>query len=248
MFWFFGVFLLTACQTAGRHHTFADGGETYSRDIVTDPSDAEISIDGTPIGKAPLTLSLTAPRYTGASGSRRSTGALRDPFDDFKEPGSVPPPDEHDPSYIEYRNALQRVHVLTVRKPGYEDREIPFSMETMQEAIPGTITLRRSRAPAGAESGSETQERTLRPGAGGRENEVPAPETADYGYLTIVSEPTNAEVFVGDDMIGVTPLAHVLLEAGTHQLILKHPGYKKWTYWVQILPGSTTTLQATMEE
>jgi hypothetical protein len=215
---------------------------------VTDPSHAEISIDGTPIGKAPMTLSLTAPRYIVAADGPLGTGTIRDPFDDLRKHGSVPSPDVHDPSYIEYRDALQRLHVLAIRKSGYEGREIAFSMESMQEAIPSTITLQKSHTSAETESRSTTQEQTMKSGAGSQGSEGPAPEAIRYGYLTIVSEPTNAEVFVGNDLIGITPLAHVLLEAGTHRLTLKHPEVKEWTYWVEILPGSTTTLHATMEK
>ena len=53
----FGILLMLGCETVGKEYPLAGGGEIYTREIVTEPSDAEISVDGTPIGKTPITLS-----------------------------------------------------------------------------------------------------------------------------------------------------------------------------------------------
>ena len=243
-----GALLISACGTVSKEYFLAGGGETYSREIVTDPSDAEISLDGAPIGKTPITLSLTAPRYVVTATDPAAAGTIRDPFEASRERGSVPSPYYNDPSHVEYRRALQTLHVLEIRRSGYEDTEITFTMESMQQEIPAIIALQSLRAPTEAKSPPKAPEQTVGPIGDIQENGDSAPKAVQYGYLTIASEPANAEVFVGNELIGSTPLAHVLLEAGTYRLTLKHPGVKDWTYQIEILPRSTTTLHATMEK
>jgi len=244
----FGILLMLGCETVGKEYPLAGGGEIYTREIVTEPSDAEISVDGTPIGKTPITLSITAPRYLVKAAGPADAEAMRDPFENLRERGSVPPPYDSDPSYVEYRDALQQPHVLTIRKSGYENITITFAMEDMQEKIPEIISLLKPLPPVDEKSSRDEHEQQMEPDGDSEEERGDASDAIQYGFLTITSEPPRAEVFVGNKLIGTTPLTRIILEPGLYQLVLRHPEVKDWTYQVEILPRSTTTLHAHMEK
>ncbi len=64
---------------------------------------------------------------------------------------------------------------------------------------------------------------------------------AASGRLTLRTDPY-AEVYLGGRHLGQTPFAELVLPAGTHTLVLQHPGKKKVTRAVTIKPGQETRL------
>ncbi|MBP9208268.1 MAG: PEGA domain-containing protein, partial [Kofleriaceae bacterium] len=64
---------------------------------------------------------------------------------------------------------------------------------------------------------------------------------AASGRLTLRTDPY-AEVYLGSRHLGQTPFAELVLPAGTHTLVLQHPGKKKVTRAVTIKPGQETRL------
>jgi serine/threonine-protein kinase len=65
-------------------------------------------------------------------------------------------------------------------------------------------------------------------------------ETVEYGFLSLDTTPW-AQVSLGDDLLGTTPLIGVRLPAGTHVLSLENPdrGIRQ-EYRVTVRPGETT--------
>jgi formylglycine-generating enzyme required for sulfatase activity len=62
-----------------------------------------------------------------------------------------------------------------------------------------------------------------------------------WAELNVLSEPTGAEVRVGDQARGVTPLK-LELGAGSHHIELRHAGFKDWISDVQIVANQPQTL------
>lgn len=62
-----------------------------------------------------------------------------------------------------------------------------------------------------------------------------------WAPLTVVSEPAGAEVYVDGERSGVTP-ARVELDAGSHRVELRHPGFKAWATDVQVAANEPQTL------
>jgi serine/threonine protein kinase len=69
---------------------------------------------------------------------------------------------------------------------------------------------------------------------------APAP-TATDGYLSLDSAPW-AEVYLGSKLLGSTPLLHVALAPGKHELTLKNPElHRMTTYVVEVKAGSSVS-------
>lgn len=62
-----------------------------------------------------------------------------------------------------------------------------------------------------------------------------------WAPLTVLSEPSGAELRIGGRPLGRTPVK-VELAAGSHRLDLVHPGFKTWTTDVQIVASQPQTL------
>ncbi len=72
--------------------------------------------------------------------------------------------------------------------------------------------------------------------------------TPKFGYLMVYSTPTNAEVYVDGDYVGKTPLKGYKLSTGTHTIKLVRDGYEDYVKTVNINPGETTKIEATLSE
>ncbi len=71
--------------------------------------------------------------------------------------------------------------------------------------------------------------------------------TADeYGWLQVVVIPW-AEVFVGDESIGQTPMGKVKAAVGQHALALRHPELGEKRQTVVIRPGETTLVRVNLQ-
>lgn len=78
------------------------------------------------------------------------------------------------------------------------------------------------------------------PGAGG------AAKT--YGMLTIISTPTQAEIYIDGAIVATTPAADLQVEAGTHKIEIKKSGYKTWDRTWRVLANSPVKIEATLEK
>ncbi|MRR10297.1 PEGA domain-containing protein, partial [bacterium] len=109
---------------------------------------------------------------------------------------------------------------------------------------PGWIDL------AVAKAGYVAQRRRLelRPGEGLTVTVELAAASLPPGYLAVAVKPW-AEVYIDGRFIDRTPLpAPLVLTAGEHQLLLRHPNRKEVARSVTIDPGDTARLAVTMPE
>ena len=64
---------------------------------------------------------------------------------------------------------------------------------------------------------------------------------AAWAPVQVISEPAGAEVLVDGKAQGTTP-AQLELDAGTHRVELRHPGFRKWVSDVQVVANQPQTL------
>ncbi len=109
-------------------------------------------------------------------------------------------------------------------------------------AVPGTFEL-----PAGKHTLSISAERYLDFTADvtiegrGRLQKLAVQLTPAWARVSIKSEPSGAEVRIGSEGRGRTPLEVELL-AGSHRVELQHPGYKPWVSDVQVQANTPLAL------
>ncbi|WAC07339.1 MAG: PEGA domain-containing protein [Thermodesulfobacteriota bacterium] len=80
----------------------------------------------------------------------------------------------------------------------------------------------------------------LEPGedaAGGETPSVPQ-NLEDFASIKIKSVPSEAEVYLNNEMIGTSPLTKKKIKPDTYILEVRKQGFKQWTEKIQITPGS----------
>ena len=80
---------------------------------------------------------------------------------------------------------------------------------------------------------------------------VPKPVQAPAsgpGAIQVVSRPAGAEVVLDGRVIGRTPLSIGEVAAGTHTIRLELPGFQRWETTVDLKPGSSQRVAASLEQ
>ncbi|UCG71846.1 MAG: PEGA domain-containing protein [Chromatiales bacterium] len=77
----------------------------------------------------------------------------------------------------------------------------------------------------------------------GRRQEVTVTLEPAWADVRVTTTPPEAEVFVGEDVLGVTPGTIELL-AGTHELVIRRDGYTPWRQQLTVEPGQQIELPA----
>jgi len=67
-----------------------------------------------------------------------------------------------------------------------------------------------------------------------------------YGFLSVNSNPSGAEVYIDGNYAGTTPLENYKISPGEHVVKIKKEGYQEYTKTVNIIAGETTTLSASL--
>ena len=68
------------------------------------------------------------------------------------------------------------------------------------------------------------------------------------GSLQVVSRPSGAQVVLDGRSIGRTPLVVPGVSAGSHDVRLELPGFRRWATSVQVAPGTRTRVAASLEQ
>ncbi len=69
---------------------------------------------------------------------------------------------------------------------------------------------------------------------------------AAVGYISIISNPAGAFVYIDGTYRGVTPLV-VSASTGLRQVELDHSGYADWSSWIQVASGTTVYMNADLQ-
>jgi hypothetical protein len=68
-------------------------------------------------------------------------------------------------------------------------------------------------------------------------------EAPAQGRLTVHAGNVDAEVTVGDRLVGRTPVQAVPVSAGAHRVVVRSPGYHPWSVLAQVRPDRETRLE-----
>lgn len=66
------------------------------------------------------------------------------------------------------------------------------------------------------------------------------------GSVSVNSNPSGADVYLDNGYIGISPLTIPSVTAGSHVVLLTHPGYANWQATVQVQQGATASVDATL--
>ena len=66
------------------------------------------------------------------------------------------------------------------------------------------------------------------------------------GTLLITSDPQGANIFLDNSCIGITPLTIPSVEAGTHSLVLRLPGYSDYASALSVAPGQAVQIHGAL--
>jgi len=72
--------------------------------------------------------------------------------------------------------------------------------------------------------------------------------TPAYGFLTVYSSPSNAEVYIDGNYVGDTPLENYKLSTGEHIIKIKKEGYQDYNKTITINPAEIMKLEVTLSE
>jgi len=122
------------------------------------------------------------------------------------------------PSIIKLQPGMSREEVVSAL--GAPQREVVFGGNTFLEYQSMTAVLQQGKLTA------------LNP-------------SALASGVKISSEPTHADVVVGGDFVGSTPLS-LRLQPGTYKITVKLAGYKDWQRDLKVLSGGDVNLDATL--
>ena len=121
--------------------------------------------------------------------------------------------------------------------------ELAFGAYTIEVSYPGHDTRQR-RVTLTERRPARSVDFKLRP------TSVPAqatPAANSPGSLQVTSQPSGAQVFVDDYLIGTAPLLISNVAAGSRRLRVELSGYKIWTTSVQIEPSARLRVSANLE-
>ncbi len=66
------------------------------------------------------------------------------------------------------------------------------------------------------------------------------------GSISVNSNPAGADVYLDNGYVGISPLTIPSVTAGSHVVLLTHPGYANWQATVQVQQGATASVDATL--
>ena len=67
------------------------------------------------------------------------------------------------------------------------------------------------------------------------------------GAIVVFSRPSGAEVFLDEQLVGSTPLSLDEVAAGTHGVRIALPEHRTWATSVNVMPGSSLRVAASLE-
>lgn len=149
---------------------------------------------------------------------------------------------------LEVAAAADQVHRYRLEKlPGRVRVDVPFAARVAANgrelgAAPGEFQLPAGRHELAVVAPRHQPWTTTLEVEGLDRVQTVTPELVPaWAPLTVLSEPAGAEVYVDGERGGVTP-ARVELDAGSHRVELRHPGFKAWVSDVQVTANEPQTI------
>lgn len=215
--------------------------------VTSNPSGAQIYVDGTYMGKAPMTVTLypgahtfrlslsgyndyTANVYVNANANQNLNAIMTPAVYGTAAITSLPGASVYMDSYAQGKipssgtltlyNVANGNRLFKVTATGYNDwLNTVYIKPNVVTSINAVLT------PVGT-------------------NPTPVPAT---GGLDIASTPSGAEIYVDNLFKGYTPTTLTDITPGQHQVLLKYTGYLDYTQTVTVNSGQTTPLAISMQ-
>lgn len=230
---------MTAGATLSQFVEFATAATpaTGQLDVRSDPPGAQITIDGQPVGAAPMLITNLAPGP--------HTVVLQ------RETASV----QHSVT-IEPGSTASLVAPLAVAPAGPASGWVaigaPFSMQVFEHGrLIGTTETEKIMVPAGrhtfdivneALSYRVTRVVQVQPGRTAA-IEIQLPN----GTVNINAQPW-AEVFIDNRSVGETPIGNLSLPIGPHEVVFRHPQFGERRQAISVTTGSAVRLSVDMRK
>jgi hypothetical protein len=125
---------------------------------------------------------------------------------------------------LDLRELAFGAHTIKVSHPGHDTRQRQVTLSERRPVRSVDFELRPTSVPSHA-----------------------TPAANSPGSLLVTSRPSQAQVFVDDNLIGTTPFLLSNVAAGVRHLRIELSGYKIWTTSVQIEPGARFRVSASLE-
>ncbi|ACS33301.1 PEGA domain-containing protein [Thermococcus gammatolerans] len=201
-------------------------------EISSSPSGAKVYINGTYKGVTPLTLTMEPDTYV--------VTLVKEGYKEYSKTVVVYPGGTTEVyAFLEIAPALLKVESNPSEAEVYIDGTyIGVTPVGNYELQPGTYKVKLVKY------GYQNYTTTITLKAG-ENRTLKVTLTPNYAHLTINSEPQSAEVYVNGTYKGVTPLTLELL-TGNYSLKLTKEGYENYTAMVEVKPGETKTVSATL--
>lgn len=202
--------------------------------IESTPSGAEVYINGTYEGETPLEVTLLPGEYE-----------IKVSKEGYEERTSVVHLLPGDSVVLNFNLSSTSGTVTIVSEPSGADVYIngDYRGKTPLEVNlpPGTYEIRISK--------EEYQEKVLSVTIEGSEAKfVSVSLTPEFGFITVVSTPLGAKVYLDGKYVGKTPLDGLKVSVGTHEVLLKKDGYNETKVAVEVTPGKTSRISVTLHE
>jgi hypothetical protein len=214
--------------------------------ISSEPSGARIYEEGNLLGNTPLTLTYTFQSSANGTFSPK-TGFRKSPNRSFDFPGAGHRFESPSLSASELEMSPQtggnqyKTRSFTAIKDGYraQTRIFQFSADDL-DAGKTNFSLLFILEPLEAKPQQQQQQQQ-------QQTTVVFPTTGApakaFGTLTIITTPSQAEVYVDGGFVATTPVSNLQLEAGFHKIDIQKSGYKTWTRNVQVLANSPVKIE-----
>ncbi|WP_232473523.1 PEGA domain-containing protein [Thermococcus profundus] len=201
--------------------------------VYSVPSDAEVYVDGSLIGKTPVV------EYRLLTG-RHEVRIMKENYEEYSKNVTIEPGE----TTVVNVTLTPKPAVLTINSDpsgakayinGTYEGLTPLNL-TLQ---PGTYEVRLLKEDY--EDYSITV--TLEPG---EERTLNVSLTPRFGYLTVYSTPSGAEVYVDGSLVDRTPIRDYKLLTGRHEVRIVKEDYEEYFKNVTIEPGETTVVNVTL--
>lgn len=224
--------------------TIAAASESVALTIFSDPTDAQVFVDGIYVGVTPL-VGRSMEKGTRMVSVRKEAFATSDTVITV----------EGDAKILQFDLQLAGDEEQGLEEMDEFDTDTEPALGTPdvagEEAISApepTVAERKTDPPPTASSASADDEDSEEAVAVAKEETPPEPEAPAVGALQVTSQPSGATVFLGEKEVGVTPVLVNEVETGSQQVKMQMDGFDAFSTTVTVKPGERTTVNGRLEE
>ncbi len=202
--------------------------------ISSDPSGADVTVDGKKVGKTPLSLKKIKKGAHKINIYKSRFGAWKQEI--LVEASKV---SEVNATLVSSFGSLKVETVPDGADVFIDGKKQGISPLQIKKIKKGTVTV-EAKKTCYALSKKKVRIR------GGKDTEVRFEMQTVCGDLAVASEPSGAEWYLDGKYIGKTPGVKKNVVKGPHEVVVKKKGYTAWSQRAEVLAGKKAVLQASL--